>query len=222
MFSELLGVATALADRDKDPKIPGVPTPSNAQQGAGYRGFMDEAFSGTTPWERLGATTGGQPGAALSANSAQGMQEREFKQQRTLHDMTNRANIIASASPGGAVERQSKLMSYLTGSSQGYDTDVAQRREKLPQDIAHTAAQAGHEQAKGDIARAQVPYAGQQAKGEADYASVRPYTAVADAGANVARSINPFGMGIKQVRQFVGNFGRHSRRFGLNDGPMWR
>lgn len=117
-------------------KVPGIPTPtSGSESGLDYRGFMDEAFPGTTPWERLGASTGGQPAATLTAGSAQSMQNREFQQQKKITEMNNRASIIGSSSLGGAEEAQSKLMSYMFGVGSPYDTQVKQQREILPKKI---------------------------------------------------------------------------------------
>lgn len=125
-------------------KVPGVPTPEDAgpARGSDYRGFMDEAFPGTTPWERLGSSTGSYPGGALHESNAVDMQRKEFLQQQRLTSMNNRASIIAAASPHGAAAAESGLMQYGFGVGRPYDTHVAQGREGLPSSISERTASA--------------------------------------------------------------------------------
>lgn len=119
-------------------KVFGVPTPDDPLQGSD-RGleqleYMDTAFPGTTPWERLGASGSGnasQAAADVSARSAQYMQRKELSNARSIARDTNRASIISSTAGLGPVARDSSLGAYDYGPAPAYDTPVQQGREKV-------------------------------------------------------------------------------------------
>jgi len=91
-------------------KVTGIPTPqqrTGPEIGQDYKGFLDSAYPGTTPWEQLGANS---PMGAIQSGENQvkqqvKMQERELLNRSALQqqdlenksaiaDQTNRAHII--------------------------------------------------------------------------------------------------------------------------------
>lgn len=139
------------------PKVPGVPTPQDIDGGAAgteRREYMDEAFPGTTPWERLGSTTGGEAPAQIAATNQYRMQQKEFQQQRLITEMNNRASIIGSSSLGGAEEARSKLAAYFGMPGQPYQPNLHPSQVGLNQaNIGSTTAATGQKSAFSDIAQ---------------------------------------------------------------------
>lgn len=143
-------------------KITGVPTPATpggSESGQFASDYMDKAYPGTSPWERLGS--GGSPSSALesgvSTKSQQFMQNREFSQQRAITHMNNRASVIAAASPYGAIGQESALGTLESGRGGGYDTSVAQGRDRTPSEIERAEAAAG-------VDREKAPYVSPEAE----------------------------------------------------------
>ena len=99
-------------------KIPGVPTPlgamSGAEAGGWQKDYMDNAYPGTTPWERLGAP--GAAGSAVTADTAakteQTMQKRELAVRERIANNSNLAQIIAATSPMGAIVTDSAVQKF--------------------------------------------------------------------------------------------------------------
>lgn len=124
-------------------KIKGVPTPddkdASGMQGEQYGQFMDKAFPGTTPWERLGASTGGQPAANVGADTARAVEKAKFRQERTIADNANRAHIISATSPMGAAAVDSGLMKYagIGGFSKGFPGGA----DKVPSEVERNIAE---------------------------------------------------------------------------------
>lgn len=150
------GFAGSAAARGSD-KVFGVPNPpdkSGAEMGQDYSGFMDKAYPGTSPWERLGANS--PMGAMNSANtaykSAVDTQAREIRSREKIASETNRAHIIGSTAPMGpeALKHGLGALGGLTGS--GYDSHIKQQRERLPSEIESMKGRAKQEGVKGDIA----------------------------------------------------------------------
>lgn len=143
----LMAGGTALASKAGSAvgdKVFGVPTPdvkSGQQLGADHRQYLDEAFPGTTPVERLGTSS---PGAQYSGSELTGkmqmrMKSQEMDNQSRIADSSNRAHVISAATPMGARAVQSALMSYGSGSGPEYDTPVGQGRERLPSEVERTS-----------------------------------------------------------------------------------
>lgn len=202
-------------------KVIGVPTPESApvpkpmsgpESGADYLGFMDQAFPGTSPWERLGASTGSYPGASLGASSQQGMQAREFRQQKLLTEMNNRASIISASSPMGAVARDSNLMRYMLGFGGDYDSKVAQDREMMPVHKSNVMSGTSMNRQRTRNLRAEqdvVESEAIHAKAGRPYADLRAFFDTIGAGTG---AMLPIG-----ISKFLGNRGIAPRRFQMND-----
>jgi len=81
-------------------KVEGIPTPDGASQGIQQREYMDSAYPGTTPWERLGVGQAGQSVAssAISAQSQQALQKREMINQNVMQmrELAARQSINAA------------------------------------------------------------------------------------------------------------------------------
>lgn len=209
----IAGPALAAAGAIQSSKIPGVPTPSSngPAEGANYRGFMDESFPGTTPWERLGASTGSVPSASVAAGSGQLMQEKEFRQQRQITDMNNRASVIAAASPYGALARESGLASLYGGRGGNYDTPTGVSRSGVDSEIDLRKSESGLARSGSALKDAQVPGA------KADSTSAEYGIGEAKAAAKYAES--------KEIMDLIGKV---VPRFSLNgflrnsgESPRW-
>jgi len=140
------GVADELISR----KVKGVPTPGVAsggsENGLDYRSFLDQAFPGTTPWERLGASTpaGAVSAASMNTQNEVKMQLRELDNRKELAEMNNRASIISAASPMGVKAVKSALDSYsgnAFSSSDEYDNFVSQGRQRLAAELPNIKAE---------------------------------------------------------------------------------
>jgi len=130
-------------------KVPGVPTPSGgSEQGSNYSDFADKAYPGTTPWERLGATGSGVASGGYAAQQDTARQAREFKQQRTITDLNNRAHLIAAGTPFGAKTKEDNLLRY--GSGVGTKEDVA--GDLKAAEVTKAAGQGKRETALGSFA----------------------------------------------------------------------
>lgn len=112
MGDEVHGAATAN-------KVAGVPTPLDPiTQGTNYRNFMDQAYPGTTPWERLGASSPGYgsiSSADINAKNQLRLQEKELGVRERIAEKTNLASIVASSSIHGAQTLDSAVSKYMTG-----------------------------------------------------------------------------------------------------------
>jgi len=138
-----LGTAggTAIGSYFDNKKVTGVPTPaqrSGSEIGADYKGFLDQAYPGTTPWERLGANSpmGAIQSAENTAKNAFEMQKRDLVNKTTVADQTNRAHIITalgSLSPQAAQQG----LDMLDFRSPGFwDSQTQQHREKLQPELS--------------------------------------------------------------------------------------
>lgn len=100
-------------------KVMGVPTPSIEDNsgysgGTNYRDFLDGAFPGTTPVERLGANTpaGSNYTADSQAKSQQKMQEKELSTRSMISDRSNLAQVIAASANLGPEGLASAVGAY--------------------------------------------------------------------------------------------------------------
>jgi len=124
-------------------KITGIPSALSAtEQGTQAAEYMNAAYPGTTPWDRLGAGGGGSP-SALSASNVERMkmrqenkmQSRQLSTQAMIADRQNRAHLISTASGYGIPAIKEVLKAYDGFRTQPYDTPVQQGREKVPSEI---------------------------------------------------------------------------------------
>jgi len=124
-------------------KITGIPSALSAtEQGTQAAEYMNAAYPGTTPWDRLGAGGGGSP-SALSASNVERMkmrqenkmQSRALSTQAMIADKQNRAHLISTASGYGISGIKEVLNAYNGFRTQPYDTPVQQGREKIPSEI---------------------------------------------------------------------------------------
>jgi len=162
-------------------KVTGVPTPPDPLQmgigssGVDYREFMDNAFPGTTPWERLGANTpyGSIGSADLAAKNQLKLQYKDLEVRERLANQANLASVIASASPGGAIAVDAAVSKLLNPyvPMQGYDNKVQQDRESLQKkldqidaSINQIKAQTGTEEARAQLEKERAKYASLLAK----------------------------------------------------------
>lgn len=127
-------------------KIEGIPTPehvSGPEAGVDYRGFMNEAYPGTTPWERLGAS-GGPSSAVVSENMKNKaqfrMQSQELNNRREVADQTNRAHVIAAAANGGPSSIMGVLDALYKKPVRHFDSQGQQARERLDKDLPNIDA----------------------------------------------------------------------------------
>jgi len=142
-----LGTAggTAIGSYFDNKKVTGVPTPgqrTGSEIGQDYRGFLDQAYPGTTPWERLGANSpmGAIQSAENTAKNAFEMQKRDLVNKTTVADQTNRAHIITalgSLSPQAAQQGLDMLDFRSPGS---WDSQTQQHREKLQPEVSKLQA----------------------------------------------------------------------------------
>jgi len=141
-------------------KVTGVPTPqqrTGQEIGQDYKGFLDEAYPGTTPWEQLGANS---PMGAIESGENQvkhqvKMQERELLNRSALQqldlenksavaDQTNRAHIITSlgtVSPKAA-QQGLKILNNSNQQLDPWDTQTQQHGKHLPSQIKKTEEEA--------------------------------------------------------------------------------
>jgi len=124
-------------------KITGIPSALSAtEQGTQAAEYMNAAYPGTTPWDRLGAGGGGSP-SALSASNVERMkmrqenkmQSRQLSTQAMIADKQNRAHLISTASGYGIPAIKEVLNAYDGLRTTPYDTPTQQGREKTPSEI---------------------------------------------------------------------------------------
>jgi len=149
-------------------KVTGVPTPqtrTGTEVGADYKGFLDTAYPGTTPWEQLGASSpmGAIQSGENSVKHQVKMQERELFNRSALQtqtldnqsqvaDQTNRAHIITSlgaVSPKAALQGLN-LLNRQSKQVDPWDTQTQQHSQILPSQIKKT-------EAEGEKIKNQVP-----------------------------------------------------------------
>lgn len=133
-------------------KITGIPTPAASptglQQGQQQLDYMDTAFPGTTPWERLGQSSamGGIASSAIQAQSALQMQRNQLANENVLQarelatrlmvtKQNNRVQAMGYGSPMGVRAAQAMMNLYDGQDAADYDTFVKQGREELPSKI---------------------------------------------------------------------------------------
>ena len=98
---------------------------------------MDNAYPGTTPWERLGAGGGGQVSPSAIANEERKQQSKlqrnELVNRSLIASQQARAQVISAALPFGSSAVQ-EATSYLTGYRRptNWDTPIVQGREMMP------------------------------------------------------------------------------------------
>ncbi|AJK28292.1 putative minor spike protein [Eel River basin pequenovirus] len=138
-------------------KIAGIPLPGHgAMAGQDAAAFMDKAYPGTNPWERLGANAGASIGAAeKTTKSQERMQEKELATRKQV------ARIQAGATTeAAAIAHGPDAVTSISGRRvDPFDTRTQQDRERLPheigkiiQDTRLTRGQATIEEAKAKIA----------------------------------------------------------------------
>jgi len=230
-------------------KVTGVPTPqqrSGTEIGADYKGFLDTAYPGTTPWEQLGANS---PMGAIQSGENQikqqvKMQERELLSRTALQqqdlenkseiaDKTNLAHIYGSLgaySPQAAIglgnrylNSMAPMPNYLSGA------DVAGRKLEYEGKLSEAETQKAEEDkrkkaAEADTLEGELPYVEETAKAQLKMLKLQPWLQSINTGANVVSSINPLGMGLKNLTQLgyqlanrtVYNRGQKPRKYGTD------
>ena len=141
-------------------KIAGIPLPGQgASLGQDMKAYMDKAFPGTNPWERLGSQYAGAgvESAKVSTKSQEKMQVKELASRERI------AKIQAGATTeAAAIAHGPDAVTSISGRKvDPYDTTTQQARERLPHEIAKlveegklTGSQATIEKAKAQIADA--------------------------------------------------------------------
>lgn len=122
-------------------KVTGVPTPempsqpSGAQQGQSSLDYYNTAFPGTTPWERLGASSPmGQIASTVLGNHTQeSMQAKELANRMTIAQQNNRVTAMGYGSPFGVKGAKAMLDIYDHSKPGSYDTPSTMEKEMLPQ-----------------------------------------------------------------------------------------
>jgi len=127
-------------------KPDGIPAPmTGTEAGQFTKDYMDTAFGGTTPWERLGSSQSGAPQQATLMNAK--MQDRtvdkQLNTQKQIAEATNRAQIISQLGQFGPQGIEYGLGKYSTsiGVQKGFDTAVSLNKRKLPYEIAKLTAE---------------------------------------------------------------------------------
>jgi len=126
-------------------KVTGVPTPqqrTGQDIGQDYKGFLDSAYPGTTPWEQLGANSpmGAIQSSENTSKNAFEMQKRDLQNKTYVADQTNRAHVITSLgglSPQAAQQGLDMLDFRSPGS---WDSQTQQHREKLQPEVSKLQA----------------------------------------------------------------------------------
>lgn len=122
-------------------KPDGIPAPlTGAEAGLQQKQFMDAAYgTETTPWERLGVSQGpsSQQAVLMDAKVKQRNIDKELQNQKQIAEANNRATIISSMGQFGPQGIEYGLGKYSTsvGSKDGFDTAIAQSRERNPAEI---------------------------------------------------------------------------------------
>lgn len=213
LLAPLLGaagtaVASKLIDRGVD-KVTGVPTPtedkSGRQHGQEHLDFLDTAFPGTTPWERLGSGASANPVQAAESEkkNAMKLQDREFTQQQRITLMNNRASIISALGGVSPMAARSGLELLESGSGSEYDTRTSQDREKLADEVENIRASARRSHAESEITPHRNPWVtmmGALNRGHSDEARLE---------ARLRRQDQ-----VRKIREFVTTRGRGVKRFG--------
>ena len=188
------GAENAIGQKAEDfsGKVLGIPSP-----GKQARNFMDDAYPGTNPWERLGAQGGAQGVAAQGQRSERQMQSKLISHQKNLQrqelqtrrdvanvqakaqmysaDKTASGSVISSGVNVGPDAVRGGLAA-LTGRSIGeWKTAVSAMTKRLPSEIQKNTAQASHffQQSRSarDKLRSEISVLNSQAqKNVADYA----------------------------------------------------
>ena len=137
---DILGaLGSSLIGKGMD-KIFGVPTPpTGAEAGQLQKEFMDAAYPGTNPWERLHSGGGGQASpasiVASEMRNSRDMQSREFFQQKAITEMNNRASVISSSAPLGPQAMQTALGALKDKPTGDYDTQISLAKQRLASEI---------------------------------------------------------------------------------------
>lgn len=104
--------------------------------------FMDEAYAGTTPWERLGSSGGGAPGAVSgeknmlrqqgiqnhmnqqTINNQKSLKEQELKNAKSIADNTNATALATTAANNQTAKYQADLAAKrINVLGSGFNTD---------------------------------------------------------------------------------------------------
>ena len=127
-------------------KVLGIPSP-----GQEARTFMDQAYPGTNPWERLGAQGGVASVAAQQQRSQRTMQskeqsnqrymqEKELQTRRYVADKAASSRVISSGLPVGSGSVRGGLAALRGGSVADWDTAVGVMVKKMPFEISQAKA----------------------------------------------------------------------------------
>ena len=150
-------------------KVEGIPTPVDptmGEQGIGARQYMDNAFPGTTSWERLGSAASGSTGSAvgndMESRRAYKLQLADLANRSEIAERSNIASIIAASTPQGAIARDSNLMAYASRGVSGgpdYDTRTKVDRDQVDAKNRNLNADTSLKSANARIAKANARYA---------------------------------------------------------------
>jgi len=196
-----------------DDKVPGVPTPS--ELGKQQAEYFDGAYPGTTPWERLGATSNmsGMQNADFTKQTEMKMQSRELQNRSQVARYNARAQVIAALGGVSPIAARSAVDLLESGSGEDYDTNTRQGRDRMPSEVGKNEAAARYDRAGASETEARLPYAKSKAKAELLTERVRPYTMATDSGSRLLSSVNPLGLGLNSLKGFLRNNKSRPSRF---------
>jgi len=223
-------IGQALLGSFADDKVTGVPTPvqrTGTEIGADYKGFLDTAYPGTTPWEQLGANSpmGAIQSSENTIKQQVKMQERELfnrsainaqtlDNQSRVADQTNRAHIITSL---GALSPQAAQqgLKILDGSSSSpqWNTVTDSHIKKNEAETSKITQGTPETTMRGKIAQGFMDTIAATGQGAAQLSE--NIGKANSKAANFIANFNPPGQAqiIKAVEDLVYNRGSRPRRF---------
>jgi len=207
-------------------KVMGVPTPADPMQtglgdsGVEYREFMDNAFPGTTPWERLGANTpaGALGSADVAAKNQLKLQYKDLEVRERLADKSNIASIISSMGPQGAFALDNAIAKYANSAAPSgqYPSQNERDQQALQKKLDHLDAQIRSLGASAGLDEERAKLEKERAK----YAAILAKLDVAKAGAGVIGSAVGGFMGGSSIGLASGIVGRATKLGGRIIGNL--
>lgn len=127
----------------KIPGIPGLGGATGRSLGRDARDYFDEAYPGTTPWERLGGS--GYAGAGVEASketarSAERMQDKELATRTNIAGMQAKAQTQSAAIQFGGKAVAGVDKYRRTGVTADYDTPATLAARRFQDDVAKVKA----------------------------------------------------------------------------------
>lgn len=174
-----VGEVIGAVENNQNQKVKGVPTPSGEEAGQTQLEFMNKAFPGTTPWERLGSGQGygNVSNAEISARNQRNMQSREIKNQQYINQKTldnqkeiaeknNIASIINSmgaVTPKAATTMVDYYKNQEASKVQGYNTQTENVAKKIQSEVKNINADTAKKLAEKAVQLEQVRKTGSEA-----------------------------------------------------------